>query len=354
MRRGLISHSKAELPDAVLDARIARLRAAMAQARLDACLVYTNNTRTAGVSWLTGFVPYWSEALLVGPRGHPPVLVVALTYRVKSWIERTSRVAEVIHAPRIGLEAARLIAGWKPDAAVGIADLDGLSAGIADDLREGGPRLTLNDATALFVRLRGKADPAEIALAIKAASIAQEVLSTAPTSGTDLGDIIADVEARARMLGAEEVYTAAAPDLARDQRLRRIEGAAALGERFALRATVAYKGTWIRMVQTFSGDGTATRDEAATRFAAAVAELPSERGFAGFSSWLVEGCRIAQPLAPLMGSRVAEPVPPLPGALVSVQAAIEIGGKPLLLGAPALIGEIGEIGEAASLLAHPL
>jgi hypothetical protein len=351
MRRGLISHSKAELPDAVLDARIARLRAAMAQARLDAMLVYTNNTRTAGVSWLTGFVPYWSEALLVVPRERPPVLVVALTYRVKSWIERTSRVAEVIHAPRIGLEAARLIAGWKPDAAVGIADFDGLSAGIADDLREGGPRLTLSDATALFVRLRGKADPAEIALAIKAASIAQEVLSTAPTSGTDLGDIIADVEARARTLGAEEVYIAAAPDLARDQRLRRIEGVAALGERFALRATVAYKGTWIRLVRTFSGDGAATPDgAAATRFAAAVAELPSERGLAGFSSWLVEGCRIAQPLAPLMGSRVAEPVPPLPGALVSVQAAIEIGGKPLLLGAPALIGEIGE---AASLLVHP-
>ena len=110
MRRGLISHSKAELPDAVLDARIARLRAAMAQARLDALLVYTNNTRTAGVSWLTGFVPYWSEALLVVPRERRPVLVVALTYRVKSWIERTSRVADVIHTPRIGLEAARLIA----------------------------------------------------------------------------------------------------------------------------------------------------------------------------------------------------------------------------------------------------
>src|SRR6266851_4680770 len=137
MRRGLISYCKAELPDAVLDARIARLRAALAAAGLDACLVYTNNTRTAGVSWLTGFVPYWSEALLVVPRESAPVLVVALTYRVKSWIERTSRVAEVIHTPRIGLEAARLIAGWKPDAAVGVADLDGLSAGVIDDLREG-------------------------------------------------------------------------------------------------------------------------------------------------------------------------------------------------------------------------
>jgi hypothetical protein len=352
MRRGLISHSKAELPDAVLDARIARLRAAMAQARLDALLVYTNNTRTAGVSWLTGFVPYWSEGLLVVPREREPVLVVALTYRVKSWIERTSRVAEVIHSPRIGLEAARMIAGWKPDAAVGVPDLDGLPAGIVDDLREGGPRLALRDATEQFARLRAKADPAEIALAAKAASIAQRALANASSLDAALGDIIADVETQARMLGAEEVYIAAAPDLARDRRFRRVEGAVALGASLALRATVAYKGTWIRLVRTLSRDGAGTRDdEAAIRFAAAVAELPGERGFAAFSSWLVEGCRIAQPLEPLMGSRIGEPSPPMPGALVSVQAGIEIAGKPFLLGAPALIGERGE---TASLLVQPI
>jgi Xaa-Pro aminopeptidase len=81
MRRGLIAYSKSELPEAVLDARIARLRASMEAAGLDALLIYTNNTRAAGVSWLTGFVPYWSEALLVVPREREPVLVAALSYR---------------------------------------------------------------------------------------------------------------------------------------------------------------------------------------------------------------------------------------------------------------------------------
>src|SRR5438309_3984132 len=119
MRRGLISHSKAEMPDATFEARIARVRAAMGAAGLHKLIVYTNNTRPAGVSWLTGFVPYWSEALLVLVRDRAPVLVAALTYRVKSWIERTSRVGEVIHTQRIGLEAARMIAGGKADAAVG-------------------------------------------------------------------------------------------------------------------------------------------------------------------------------------------------------------------------------------------
>ena len=140
MRRGLIAYSKSELPEAVLDARIARLRASMEAAGLDALLIYTNNTRAAGVSWLTGFVPYWSEALLVVPREREPVLVAALSYRVKRWIEATSRVAEVIHGPRIGLETARFLGAWNAEAAVGIPDLDGLPAGIFHDLRQGGPR----------------------------------------------------------------------------------------------------------------------------------------------------------------------------------------------------------------------
>jgi len=327
MRRGLISRSKAELPDAVLDARLARVRAAMDAAGLDALLLYTNNTRAAGVSWLTGFVPYWSEALLVVPRDREPVLVVALSYRVKSWIERTSCLAEVIHGPRIGFEAAKLIAAWKPDAAVGIADLDGLAAGIVED------------------------DPAEIALAMRAAAIAQHALAQTPGRGASLGESIAAVEAQARTDGAEEVYVAAAPDLDRDRRLRRIEGEAALGESFALRATIAYKGAWIRLTRTFLRDGAVYPQKAAVaRLAAAVAKLPSSDGFAGFSSWLVEGCRIAQPLEPLMGSRVVTVHPLAPSALVSVQADFEIEGRPLLLGAPALVGRRGE---AASLLVPP-
>src|SRR6266853_3226228 len=158
MRRGLIARSKTELPDAVFDARLERLRAAMRE--LDALLVYTNNTRPAAVSWLTGFIPYWSEAMLVVPRNALPVLVVALTFRVKPWIERTSRVAEVINAPRVGIEAARLIAGRKADAAVGVVDFDHLPLGIADDLGEAGPQLAMSDASDLFAMVRAPADPA--------------------------------------------------------------------------------------------------------------------------------------------------------------------------------------------------
>ena len=122
-----------------------------------------------------------------------------------------------------------------------------------------------------------------------------------------------------------------------------------LGKSYALRATVAYKGSWVRLIRTVCEPAIAP--EAAARFAAAVAALPGERGFAGFGSWLVEGCRLTQPLDPLLGSRIGASQPPLPGALVSVQAALAIDGRTVLLGAPALLGAPGE---AAGLLADPL
>src|SRR5258707_9544568 len=191
MRRGLIASSKTELPDAVFDARLERLRAAMRE--LDALLVYTNNTRPAAVSWLTGFIPYWSEAMLVVPRNGLPGLVVALTFRVKPWIERTSRVAAVIHAPRGGIEAARLIAGRKADAAVGVVHFDHLPLRIADHLGEAGPQLAMSDASDLFAMVRAPADPAEIMLTARASSIAATALSQIePRSGAN--EIVAAVD----------------------------------------------------------------------------------------------------------------------------------------------------------------
>jgi hypothetical protein len=346
MRRGLISRSPVELPDAVFDARLDRVRSALHNAKLDALVIYTNNTRTAGVSWLVGFVPYWSEALLVVPREGAPFLVAALSFSVKSWIERVSRIGEVLHNPRVGLKAAQQTASVQKNAAVGVVDFDGLPAGIADDMREGGPSLVFSEAGPLFAKLRAKADPADIALAGKAAAIAYQALAQA--RGATLNDRIANAERQARLLGAEEIYIAAAPDLARDLRFMRIEGEAALGERFAHRATVAYKGAWVRLVRTFCDADIARK--AAAHFAQAVAQLPPDSGFAGFASWLVEGCRIAQPLEPLMGSRFGAADPPPPGALVSVQGALAIDGVTVLVGAPALLGAQGE---AASELLDP-
>src|SRR5262249_49736280 len=141
----------------------------------------------------------------------------------------------------------------------------------------------------------------------------------------------------------EEIYVAVAADLARDQHLRRPEGDGRLGEIFALRATVAYMGTWIRLGRSFARKTTLpdAGARAAKQFGAAVARLPDAAAFSAFPHFLIEGCLTTQPLTPLMGTELQTSRRPDAGMLVSVQARLTIEDQPVYVCAPALIGRPG-------------
>lgn len=354
MRRGYIAWSKAELPEAVFAARLRRLRDAMAQQNggqgLDAFVVYTNNTRTAAVSWLTAFVPYWAEGLLVVPKSADPYLTMAFSNRIVGWGKGVSCVAKFEGGAKPGQSAGKYLTelGAKR---VGVADLDTLRAAVAQDLIDAAPAAELSDATALFERLRLEPDAAEIALAARAGAIAHSALSLPTGVEARLGDAVAAVDNAARLMGAEEVYVAAARDLDRDHRFLRPEGTITPGARFALRATVAYKGTWVRMTRTL-GRGVApdAANAAAAQLAAAVAALPSLESFREFPSWAIEGCRLAQPLDVFAAPAMASPRAIAPGALLTAQAVVTVDGNKVAVAAPVLVGAPGF---PASLLVAP-
>lgn len=342
MRRGLISWSRAELPEAVLDARVAAAQAALAVAGLDALVVLTNPARTAGVSYFTGFVPYWNEGLLVVPARGRPALVSALSNRVVDWIGRNAHVASVASNPRIGIEAAAIVARTAPNARVGVVDLPRLPVTVTEALASSGHALV--DASDLMAGLRTPPDPAEIALAARAAHIARQALDAIAPGETDAARAVATLDGTARGLGAEEVYPAVAADLSRSTRLVRLEGTAVLGEIAAIRASVAYKGVWVRLTRTLAHDRAraAALDAASARFAAALARLPDTSGLAGLPAWLVEGCRTTVPLEPLAGSALGDQPRLALGSIVSVQATLEQDGVPILIGAPVLLGGRGQ------------
>ena len=102
MRRGLMEWDPQELPVGVLEARIARLRAGMKSAGLDAFVIYTNLVRPSAVAHLTGFTPYWNEGLLLVPAAGRLVFATALSNRVADWIRSTNPVSEVVSTPRPG------------------------------------------------------------------------------------------------------------------------------------------------------------------------------------------------------------------------------------------------------------
>ena len=347
MRRGLMAWDENELPRSVLMQRIEGLRAVMTRDGLDGFILYTNLVQPGAVTYLTGFTPYWTDALLLVPKTGAPIFATALSKRVANWISSTNPLSEIVNTPKPGAAVgARLAAdGCRR---VGVLELDRLPGGLYDEITGAAPTVALTDGSAAFASLRRRIDPAERGLLAHADALAVSALAQVdPDQTADAGAVAGLVEKQARLRGAEEAYIAVAADLAADRRMIRVSGPLLLAGRFALRASIAYKGSWVRRVVTIDRDLTAARTEAAAvAFAEAVAHLPSDRALSQFKSFVVEGCRLSQPLEALMGSRVAEPHPPAAGAIVSVQACIETDGQPILLGAPALLGAPGEAASA--------
>src|SRR5471030_20630 len=137
----------------------------------------------------------------------------------------------------------------------------------------------------------------------------------------DAGTLAGLVEQSARLAGAEETYIAVAPDLAADRRLNRTSQPTPLADRFAVRASIAYKGSWVRRTRTFAKNNSAAKAAAwfdgvvrsieagkpiASQLAAKITELPG----ATLTSWMAESCTGSYPLSAVASSRApAKDVP---------------------------------------------
>jgi hypothetical protein len=321
MRRGLMGWDQAELPKSALSARLERLQAAMARENFDALLLYTNLVRPAAVCWLTGFTPYWIESLLLVPRSGPPMLATALSKRVADWIKTTAWLDEIVNTPRPGIAIGQRLAGCKR---VGVLEFDTLPAGLYDDVVAAAPAVELVDASAMFAATRCGIDDAERRLIERADALAVAALDQVDASGADAGELASLVEKHARLAGAEEAYIAIAPDLDLDRRLIQVSGPVPLARRFAVRASIAYKGAWVRRTRSFARDPQGARAiESADAWLAQLASsifagLPLEVQIAASlampplprpveylirKSWMAESCKGSYPLEVVESSR---------------------------------------------------
>ena len=235
MRRGLIAWSKEQVPSSALEARVRRVQQALGAQGLDALLAYTNFTRPAAVSWLTHFIPYWSEALVAVLPDDPPLLLPALSKRMVPWIRDVSHVGEILPAPDLGRTAAAFV-GTRALERVGVVDLEHLPWSVAEPIRMG-IDTELVDASELFAALRQPADRYENALAARATQIAESALAAIPSGSRHAPEILSAVESAARREGAEEII----PRISHQQ----------MGDRTAVELSVAYKGAWIRVCRTY-------------------------------------------------------------------------------------------------------
>src|SRR3989442_3844180 len=302
MRRGLISWSRDEVPPSVLEARVARLQEQMRAAKLGAMLIYTSFARPSAVAWLTHFVPYWNEALLVIQPSGGPVLLAAFSKRVHDWIRSVSHVGEVRSAPDLGRAAAAFLKERPPEPSrIGVLELDALPWHVAEPIVKSEYGRAVVDATALFASIRQPADEAEIRLARRAATIAAQAFKAIPAGAKSASELLSALDGSARLAGAEEVLPRLASDLRANATLRRLEGDALLGERYAVELSVAYKASWVRITRCVSTQAApASWRGAAARFVEAVehlneANLSPQVGPGKTAAWTLETCRAGPP-----------------------------------------------------------
>jgi Xaa-Pro aminopeptidase len=173
MKRGLIEWDREELAPAALEERQARCRGLLEEHRLDGLLLYTDVWRSGQVRYLTNFVPYWNQGVLLFPRAGEPSLVVGLSARVYPWIKENSTLGTIVSGAPLGAEVSAQVKrlGWKR---VGLGERENCSHGLLNQLSAGLADCELVDATSLLNALRNHADRSELALFSRAHKIADE------------------------------------------------------------------------------------------------------------------------------------------------------------------------------------
>jgi hypothetical protein len=329
----------------------------MARQGLEALILYTNLVRPAAVCWLTGFTPYWIESLLLVPKSGAPMLATALSKRVADWIRTTAWLEEIVNTPKPGTAVGQRLAAAGAKR-VGVLEFDALPAGLYDDIVAAAPSVELVDATATFANCRRTIDAAERSLIERANAIAVAALGEVDAAtATDAGALAGLVEKHARVAAAEEAYIAIAPDLDADRRLTRVSGPVPLGRRFAVRASVAYKGAWVRRTRSFA------RDEAGARAVAnadvwlpqavsGVAKLSADRSLdvvasslallqggevAQMTNWIAESCIGSYPLEVVASLGAHGREGPARGAFFVLSVELAIDSVPWLGAAPVFV-----------------
>jgi hypothetical protein len=348
MRRGLLKWDPQELPLEVLEGRIGKLRAAMKAAGLDAFIAYTNLVRPAAVNWLSGFTPYWSEGLLMVPPDGRLIFATALSNRVADWIRSTNPVSDVVSTPRPGARLGEWLVENASAQRVGVLEFDAMPWELASDLAAAAPMVHWEDASAMFAAVRGAADPTEERLLARADALAVAALAEAERASVkDAGALSGLVEQHARLAGAEEAYIAVAPDLRNDSKFNRISKPVPLGPRFAVRASIAYKGCWVRRVRTFGAGEAGKAADAWLGEVAMAADKPIGKQIeatvarlagAALKSWMVEGASGSYPLAAVASSRSRADETAAAGRAVVLTVELLLGGEPWIGAAPLIVG----------------
>jgi len=241
MKRGLITWDKMEIPPAVFDGRLQRLRSLMAAKSLQAAVVYSELWRSNSARFLSNYMPYFNRAFLIVPADQPVTLLCGLSPRVHGWIRSVTIIEDVRPAGNFAKPLFQLASerGWSR---IGIYDYLQLPYDLYQLLQAGPLEIVdINSAELL-------SDETEISMRRKAAAMAREILEAELPFGVGRTDyeFVGRLERRYRGAGAEDLIVlltngAGVPAPPSGQRLQ---------EQYSASIALEYRGHWVRIARS--------------------------------------------------------------------------------------------------------
>ena len=247
MKRGLIEWDPSELSVETLAGRVARAQGLLAEQGLDGAVFYTSVAQPGLVRYLTHFLPYWNEGVLVLPREGEPTLFVALSNRVFPWIKGSSTLKDVRASRNLGADAAKLLAE-RGATRIGLGDGGSTPFGVIAALKANLAGGQVVDAPALAASVRLGADADELRLRAQAAHIAQRALAALGPSvqGRTDSAVAGQLDGAMRLDRAEDTLVLVGPA----GRWPGLPTGVTLGERAHVVLQVEYKGHWVLVGRT--------------------------------------------------------------------------------------------------------
>ena len=243
MKRGWITWDQNELPRAGFEARLDALRRHLAERELPAAVIYSDIWRSNQSRHFSNFMPYWNRALLVVPRGAPPILLCGLSPRVYPWIRSVTILDEIRPSPNLA-RALLDLAGEKNWQRLGVLDPAGLPFDLYQQIRAG---------VVETVDVSFAADPDSWALTMyrHAAKMARDGLAEELGQGAGLTDyeFTSRLERKLRWAGAEDLVIL----LTNGQSVPAPARGQTLGSDFSVALALEYRGHWAKIARSASG-----------------------------------------------------------------------------------------------------
>jgi Xaa-Pro dipeptidase len=242
-------------------ARLSRVRGAMADAGLDALLVYS--WKRGQVHYVSGYIPNYlaNVAMVVVPQDRDPTLFIRFPFdldraRAMCWFDDVRASGDV---GALGRDAtARLRELGLDQGRIGLVTGDGvmdelpytLFQGLKDEL----PAATFSDARALMMDIRLTKSAAEFELLKGSAAVADAAIAAgeeALAPGVNEYQVVATVEAAARAAGGENYLVAIAGEGSRELIGPPEDKPIKPGAVVILEIAVRVRGYWTQVARAF-------------------------------------------------------------------------------------------------------